>query len=92
MEDACEEGSFHFHCKPTTLIKLIKIPLYVFFPGNATTQSNFLKLSEMTGILIYQNASEWLLLQGFATLAPNESELIYFFFNVFQKRKIVLSN
>ena len=55
-------------------------------------KATFLKLSEMTGILIYQNASEWLLLQGFATLAPNESELIYFFFNVFQKRKIVLSN
>ena len=46
----------------------------------------------MTGTLIYQNASEWLLLQGFVTLVPNESDLIYFFIDVVQKGKMVLSN
>ena len=45
----------------------------------------FLKLLEMTRTLNYQNASEWLLLQGFVTVAPNENGLIYFFIDVFQK-------
>ena len=82
----------HFYYKPATLIKLIKIPSYVFFPDFATTQSNFFEIIGNHKNTIYQNASEWLLLQGFVTLVPNESDLIYFFIDVFQTCKIVLSN
>ena len=39
----------------------------------------------MTPTFIYQNTSEWLLLQGFVKLVPNEKDLIYFFIDVFQK-------
>ena len=43
-KDACEDGSFHFYCKPAILIKLIKIPSYVFFPDFATTQNNLFEI------------------------------------------------
>ena len=41
----------------------------------------------MTRTLIYQNASEWLLLQGFVTFLPKESDLIYFFIDAFHISK-----
>ena len=44
LKGACEEGSFHFYCKPETLIKSIKIPSYLFFQDCATTQSNFFEI------------------------------------------------
>ena len=90
MKDACEEGSFHFYCKPATLMKLMKILSYVFFPDFATTQSN---LFEIIGNGKNTYLPECLRMAAYAKFyVLNESNLIYFYIDVFQKCKIILSN